>query len=217
VIFNRKGILVGGVENSMTNRHLTEPKIYFIKNAKIQLLDFPTEGWVLDVGGGGEGIIGLLKKHSVISIDTKKSELEEAPGGPLKILMNAADLKFLDETFATAAMFFSLMFISEKEHQRVIQELYRVLIPGGVVRVWDAELQTRGNNKEAYVGIHINVNVAGQEVTTIYGKNWPDHALTCDYYTTIAKSCGFTVRVEQVETSWFYMIWEKPRHNLLKS
>lgn len=37
---------------------------------------------ILDIGGGGEGIIGMRYSNRVISIDTRKDELEEAPTGP---------------------------------------------------------------------------------------------------------------------------------------
>ena len=31
--------------------------------------DFPAEGLILDIGGGGEGVIGQLKGHQVVAID----------------------------------------------------------------------------------------------------------------------------------------------------
>ena len=50
------------------------------------------DGEILDIGGGGEGIIGQLKGDLVIAIDPNSRELEEAPEGGFKIEMNAKDL-----------------------------------------------------------------------------------------------------------------------------
>ena len=38
-------------------------------------------GSILDVGGGGEGIIGRLYGEQVIAIDNCQEELDEAPDG----------------------------------------------------------------------------------------------------------------------------------------
>jgi hypothetical protein len=39
----------------------------------------------LDVGGGGEGVIGRLKGRQVIAIDIRKGEPEKADDGPMLI------------------------------------------------------------------------------------------------------------------------------------
>ena len=66
------------------------------------------EGLILDIGGGGAGVIGRLKGAQVVAVDLNKQELVDAPGQPLlKIVMDARDLKFLDGTFATATVFMS--------------------------------------------------------------------------------------------------------------
>jgi len=45
----------------------------------------------LDIGGGGEGVIGQMKGKQVIAIDPNRRELEEAADGPLKIVMDARE------------------------------------------------------------------------------------------------------------------------------
>ena len=49
----------------------------------------------MDIGGGGRGVIGELKGKQVIAIDINKRELEEAPDGPLKVVMDATDYRIL--------------------------------------------------------------------------------------------------------------------------
>lgn len=64
--------------------------------------DFSTDGLILDIGGGGEGIIGRMKTTRDVAIDISRGELANAPVGPLKVVMDATDLKFLDGSFPTA-------------------------------------------------------------------------------------------------------------------
>ncbi len=39
------------------------------------------DGKILDIGGGGEGVIGRLYTSQVVAIDNNQAELDEAPGG----------------------------------------------------------------------------------------------------------------------------------------
>lgn len=87
--------------------NIDEKRIQFTEKQRIKLDKFDTNDWVLDIGGGGEGVIGQLLKDRVISIDPNKRELEEAPSeeGVLKIVMDAKELKFLDKEFSKATSF----------------------------------------------------------------------------------------------------------------
>ena len=89
----------------MSGRHKKpiEERYFLFDTQEITVNDFDAAGYILDIGGGGEGIIGILKGESVIAIDLRKEELEEAADGPLKIIMDARDLQFLDSTFNTWA------------------------------------------------------------------------------------------------------------------
>src|SRR5690242_814395 len=126
------------------------PKMHQFARQDFVVADFQAAGYILDIGGGGEGIIGQMKPKQVIAIDLSKRELEEAPAGPLKIVMDATDLKFLDASFETATAFFSLMYMRPEVQKRVFAEVYRVLNVGGRWLVWDAvipralENDTRG-------------------------------------------------------------------------
>jgi len=48
---------------------IMEEKIHFIDLHKIDLTDVELKGKILDIGGGGEGIIGQLKGEQVVAID----------------------------------------------------------------------------------------------------------------------------------------------------
>jgi hypothetical protein len=90
-----------------------------IEREEIVISDFNTSGYILDLGGGCLSTIGRLKGEQVVAIDISMKELNEAPSGFLKILMDASELKFPDKSFRTVTAFFSLMFMKPEIHRRV--------------------------------------------------------------------------------------------------
>lgn len=76
--------------------------------------------------------------------------LERAPGSGLKIMMDAREMKFLDNTFDSAAAFCTLMYIENKDHRKVFSEIHRVLKPGGECLIWDMVIPEPGTNGVIY-------------------------------------------------------------------
>ena len=64
--------------------------------------------------------------------------------------MDAADLKFVDESFETVTSFCTLMYIDEKLHKKTFEEIHRVLKPGGRFYVWDIAVprKTEGSKEK---------------------------------------------------------------------
>ncbi|TFF89622.1 MAG: methyltransferase domain-containing protein, partial [Promethearchaeota archaeon] len=72
----------------------------------LDLVKIDLNGRILDIGGGGEGVIGQLKGAQVVAIDLRADELMEAADGDyLKVIMDAKQLKFLDDYFDTITAF----------------------------------------------------------------------------------------------------------------
>ncbi len=94
-----------------------EIKHHIFPRVEWKLDHIDRDGFILDIGGGGEGVIGKLMGEKVIAIDFKKEELLEAAEGPLNIIMDARELKFLDESFQTVTAFF-LLCISRESPNR---------------------------------------------------------------------------------------------------
>ena len=197
----------------MADHHteLTEDQVYLFERQDVTVEDFPSLGFVLDIGGGGEGIIGILKGQAVVAIDFRAEELAEAADGPLKVVMDARDLQFLDETFETATAFFSLMYFKNRaDYERVLGEVYRVLKPGGQFLVWDVSVERpAGVDQEIYV-VPLLVRVPGREIETGYGQRWPEEAHDISFYVGLAEGSGFRLLEQEERGRAFFLRLEKP-------
>lgn len=65
-------------------------------------------GSILDIGGGGEAVIGQIYKDRVTAIDNCEEELEEAPDCCSKQLMDATELLFPDDSFDNVTFCFAV-------------------------------------------------------------------------------------------------------------
>jgi ubiquinone/menaquinone biosynthesis C-methylase UbiE len=197
----------------MGNQH-TEPspeRIFFFEQQKVMVHDFEAPGPILDIGGGGEGIIGLLKGSDVVAIDSLKRELEEAPDGPLKIIMDARDLQFLDSTFETVTSFFSLMYLKNwQDQEQVFREVFRVLRPRGQFLIWDVSVAKRLDEERDIYAIRLLVKVKDREIRTGYGQPWPAERRDLAYYLDLARGSGFNVVDQRDERQVFFLHLRKP-------
>lgn len=82
----------------LTNRELV--KIKMIIN-----IDYDLKGSILDIGGGGEAIIGQVYGDRVTAIDNRQEELDEAPNCCTKLLMDAKKLSFFDGSYDNVTFF----------------------------------------------------------------------------------------------------------------
>jgi SAM-dependent methyltransferase len=184
-------------------------RMYRFEQLEVVVDDFDAEGYILDIGGGGEGIIGLLKGPQVIAIDINKRELEEAPPGPLKIVMDARDLKFLDQSFRTATVFFTFMYIKNSDHQEVFEELHRVLEPGGRLLIWDVVFPKRMDEKKEVAIFPLKIKLPEKDISTGYGVNWPEKERGLSHYIQLAENIGFAVDAQKDHGSWFFLELKK--------
>ena len=173
--------------------------------------DFSAEGFILDIGGGVEGVIGQLKGQQVIAIDISKRELEEAPPGPLKVVMDARDLKFLDNTFNTATVFYTFMYIASGDHQKVFEELQRVLKPGGRLLIWDVifpEMTDKTKNTALFL---FTFKLPDREIRTGYGVRRPEGEQGLSHFMELAKKTGFKIVSYKEKDQSFFLEVEKPK------
>jgi SAM-dependent methyltransferase len=181
----------------------THPKL------EVGLPDFPADGLILDIGGGGEGVIGQLKGQQVVAIDLLKQELDEAPGQPLlKIVMDARELKFTDASFSTATVFFTFMYIAPGDHEKVFRELHRVLRPGGRVLVWDPIFPATHDPTKRGIAFPIHVRLPAKEINTGYGVPFRD-GQGAEHFASLAATTGFDVVSRRNEAGWFFLELKK--------
>jgi ubiquinone/menaquinone biosynthesis C-methylase UbiE len=185
---------------------MAESKSLLVEKQKIEISKFRLNGKILDIGGGGEGIIELYKGEQVVAIDRSKRELEEAPENTsLKIVMDAKELKFLGNTFDTVTAFFTLMYVPLINHKIVLQEIHRVLKLNGEFVLWDLKIPKRGDRKQEFYGLYLEVKINDRLIETGYGTYWKDKEQNMQYYIDLAKIIGFQV-IEQDEKEHTFFI-----------
>jgi tetratricopeptide (TPR) repeat protein len=187
------------------------PKAVYFERQEVAVPDFAADGFILDIGGGGEGVIGQLKGSQVISIDPYKDELENAPSKNLKIVMDGRDLKFLDNSFSTAAIFYTLMYISADDHEKVFLEVKRVLKHGGRLLIWDVNLPVWKDASKEFGVYRFKFKLPQKEIVTGYGAKFPKAAdQNMQYYIHIAKKAGFKVAAARNNAPSFYLELQTP-------
>jgi len=197
----------------MKNHHpeISEERLFFFEREEVIVDDFDTVGLILDIGGGGRGVIGELKGQQVIAIDPSKPELEGAADGPLKIIMDATNLQFLDETFHTATSFYTLMYIKTFEaHEKVFVEVYRVLASGGRFLIWDANFPARIDKQKDIAVFPLTVKLPEEEIDTAYGVLWPENGRIVSYYLQLADDAGFEVVSTREDGQQLFLELQKP-------
>jgi SAM-dependent methyltransferase len=187
------------------------PEYFTFEKQEIILPDFKVDGLILDIGGGGEGVIGQLKGDQVISIDLYKDELENAPSTNLKIVMDATDLKFLDNTFEAGAIFYAMMYIPADKHEKVFSELYRTLKPGAILRIWDVNLPMNSDNLKTWGAVYpFTFRLPNKTIETGYGVRWAKtEEQNMDYYIRLVEKLGFKTMNKQEEKPSFYLEFQK--------
>lgn len=173
-----------------------------IEAQMIKINPIKTDGLILDIGGGGEGVIGKLNGRQVVAIDINKEELKEAQNEALKITMDATDLKFLSQSFDICTSFFSLMYIPNDKHPKVFKEVYRILKSHGKFLIWDITIPER-QNKDIFV-VHLKIRLPNEEIDTGYGVKW-NKVQNIEYYKELARKTKFKIKNEWSEGDIFYL------------
>lgn len=185
-----------------------------IVELSISLPEIHAPGWILDLGGGGEGVIGQLGDRcgeKVVAIDRMRQELEDAPGGALKIVMDAGAMQFLDGVFPAAASFFFFFFVPPEERARIFAEVYRVLRPGGRWLIWDANIPPfPGGERDIYI-VRLTVRLPdGSDIHTGYGALWPKQDLNSARLLQHAVDAGFEIAARDDGPLAFTLELRKP-------
>ncbi len=141
---------------------------------------------ILDIGGGGEGIISKLYNHQVVAIDIREDELVEIEKEKsLKIIMDATNLSFIDNQFNKVTAFYSFMYMKDRQIEKAISEAVRVLKPAGEIEIWDVEMPSINEIEEDIFIAQVKVSFNNTFVTTGYGVKLRPKKRSFEFYKDI--------------------------------
>ncbi|MHA2080451.1 MAG: class I SAM-dependent methyltransferase [Candidatus Thorarchaeota archaeon] len=181
-------------------------EVYQLPHQQVSLSDFPSdEEWILDIGGGGEGIIGRLKGRQVVAIDKRRPELEGTSSDALKLVMDARELQFLEKSFGTVTIFFTLMYMPFEDLDTIFSEIARVLKPGGELLMWDVKVEVPADldSKIKYFMVPLTVKFPdGTTNETGYGAYIRNQSMQS--FVTVATAHGFELEESRLNDLTFY-------------
>ena len=109
---------------------------------EVRLKHLPQEGLIIDVGGGGEGLVSRIETSRVCVVDINLNKIREGMiYGQVSqwILSDARMLSVKDERFNVATLWFSLGYIRDWDSKKqVIAEVARVLRRSGRISILGA-------------------------------------------------------------------------------
>ncbi|MFX1570552.1 MAG: class I SAM-dependent methyltransferase [Promethearchaeota archaeon] len=182
--------------------------IFFSELHTVDLTNVNLNGRILDIGGGGEGVIGQFAGPHVIAIDPSERELKEAPGDCIKIIMDGKDLKFLDESFDTITVFFTMMYMQMSDHEQVFKEIYRVLKEHGELFLWDLIIPDKPDTDKKFYAIKLEINIGEKKISTGYGTQW-SKKFTKQHYIDLGQKVGFKVLEAETNGEIFFIKYAK--------
>ena len=173
---------------------LTKPKQHIL------IQDIP-KGRVIDIGGGGEGVIAQAGGAGVVAIDKYVSEIREArvkaPEVPW-VVADATELPCKSHCFDNATAFFSCMYMSGDVKEKVFRETRRVLKKGGEFWIWDAQMVP----KSQVFAIRLQVDLHGMHrISTVYGARARDQSAVG--IGSLLQEAGFESEVITDRKHWF--------------
>lgn len=186
-----------------------EERMYIVENQKITIEEEITGQRILDIGGGGEGIIGLCYGNRVIAIDHRRDELEEAPEGALKIVMDAREMLFLEKTFDAVTSFFTMMYIDNHNHEKIFREIYRVLKDNGEFILWDTMIPEYDDGIKDIFVVQLEIEISDNVIKTGYGVSRKNKAQDIDYFIEMGKNTGFIIKKKEMKDKLFKIVFRK--------
>jgi SAM-dependent methyltransferase len=128
----------------------------------------------------------------------------------LKLVMDARKLTFVPDSFNTATVFFTFMYIKGPDHETVLQQIRRVLKPGGRLLIWDVNFRERPPDKE-FALFRYTAQLPGRQISSGYGVRWPGGVQDLGYWVALGEKAGFEARARKDAGVWFSLELVKPR------
>jgi len=162
------------------------------------------EGFIVDIGAGGEGVIAKTCGRETVCVDIRKGEIGEAKSrGAVShwVLCDACSMPFRNGSFDVATFFFSLMYIKTLERKRaVIVEAKRVLKSDGLLCFWDAIIVEKPDLHVVFVEANLP---DGEKIFTGYGVRGNGKEQTLELVNKLALEAGLKVISTESRKNWF--------------
>lgn len=161
------------------------------------------QGRVIDIGGGGEGVIAQAGGARIVAIDKYESEIhearEKAPDTPWMVA-DATGLPCQSNCVDHATAFFSCMYMPDDVKEHAFRETRRVLKDGGEFWIWDAHMAPKGN----VFAIRLRVDIhGGRTINTVYGAAAKEQSSTS--ICGLLRQSGFEAEVITDQEHWFFV------------
>ncbi len=193
----------------MSEQRVSPGRPYTAPTQIIEMEPIDCTGLILDIGGGDDGVIGLLQKNVVIAIGTGEPGPDESLTGPVNVIMDATDMQFHAGTFDLAAAFFTLTCFPPEKRGRLFRECHRVLRPGGRFLIWDtivpARSKTAGNNHV----VPLRIRTPGMVIRTICRVTRSGRRQDVNDFIELASESGFAVIERKKVRQAFYLALRK--------
>jgi ubiquinone/menaquinone biosynthesis C-methylase UbiE len=115
-------------------------RIYKPPIQRIELGNLPEKGIIIDVGGGGDGLVSRIAGARVCAVDINIDKIREAriyEQHANWLNCDGQSLCFVDDVFDTATLWFSLGYLRTWDmKQQVLHEINRVLKADGELLIW---------------------------------------------------------------------------------
>jgi ubiquinone/menaquinone biosynthesis C-methylase UbiE len=170
---------------------------------KITLEKIHTEKLILDIGGGGEGLVSRIEGAKVCALDIRISEIREAQihGPPANWFVgDGQNLCFQDGTFDVVTLWFSLGYMSDWSiKERVLEEAYRVLEKEGKLSILASSIR-ESCERFVFWGLFTLPDSSISQIG--YGvRGGQDQTL--DRVVQLLEKIGLTIQSKEDNDAWF--------------
>jgi ubiquinone/menaquinone biosynthesis C-methylase UbiE len=192
------------VVGAVIKRLLMKSLVKLSRRPKAKVFLKKLEGFVVDIGAGGEGMIAKTCGRETVCVDISKREIGEARSRDAVanwVLCDACSMPFRNGTFDVATFFFSLMYIKTFERKHAVMvEAKRVLKSDGLLYLWDATIREK---PDLYV-VFVEANLPDEEkIYTGYGVKGKEKEQTLELINKLALEAGFKVTRTESHKNWF--------------
>ena len=177
----------------------------------IHLPELPAEGRLIDIGGGGEGLVSRIGEARVCAVEINMNKIREAQihgSGPQWILCDGRTLCFQNEAFDTATMWFSLDYMTDwKTKQAVLLEVHRTLKPAGTISIVSSRITCIEDRFVLNLVYFLPDGTVGK---TGYGVRG-NQGQTAERTSKLLRNLGFRLTKTEDNEYWFHIEAVKER------